>query len=453
MPKNCRLAGIWHILRSSVQHWSHPNVDRSAVNQSKVSDARASKASTLLTLAFVEEMEMEEKALKNLDKKLERYQELAGRRAALQQLLRKAQDQKASVKPDIYERVCNEYQSALEDVIKKIDPLHAEIEALRQSWVKELEDIAAQVRKVEETLQEVDFRYRVGEYDDDTHSEMKTPLEKRIEECNVTSDQIKAQLDQIGTTSPSTTDTEHVAPEPGETETTIGPDNDVVPGVDETIPSSQPKQTERTTPQPLEAQKGKAKDTTVDTRAAAEEKRQVFDSEGLIDLTDWTKEFQREQTGKRRATDSSSHVESASPANATKESTDALPATDASASEPQGSGATDTSQQGNVSDAKQSPLNGFPVLIITKGPGAGKKLPLVPITMTLGREHDNNIELKDEDVARYHARISFQNGNYVLEDLESSSGTWVNNEKITESTLTHGDKIRVGATEMIVDFD
>jgi hypothetical protein len=269
----------------------------------------------------------------------------------------------------------------------------------------------------------------------------------------VTRNEIKTQLDQIGTTSPTTTDTEHVAPEPEETETTIGPDNNVLPGVDETIPTSQPKKVERMTPQPLEAQKGKAKDTTVDTRADAEEKRQVFDSEGLIDLTDWTKEFQREQKGKQRATDSSSHVESASPTNATKESTDALPATDASAREPQGAGATDTSQQGNVSDAKQSPLNGFPVLIITKGPGAGKKLPLVPITMTLGREHDNNIELKDEDVARYHARISFQNGNYVLEDLESSSGTWVNNEKITESTLTHGDKIRVGATEMIVDFD
>lgn len=96
---------------------------------------------------------------------------------------------------------------------------------------------------------------------------------------------------------------------------------------------------------------------------------------------------------------------------------------------------------------------GFPVLIIVGGPGAGKKLPLVPMTMTVGREHDNNIELKDEDVARYHARISFQRGQYILQDLESSSGTWVNDERISEAILKQGDKIRVGATEMVIDFE
>jgi len=398
-------------------------------------------------------MEMAEKALKNLDKKLERYQELAGRRAALEQLLGKAQDQKDSVKPDIYKRVCDEYQSALEDVIKKIDPLHAEIEALRESWVKELEDIAAQVQKVEETLQEVDFRYRVGEFDDDAHSEMKTPLEKRIEDCNVTRNEIKAQLDQIGLSSGTTTDAKPAAPVPDEIEIMIEPESEVVVEPDKATSSSQQKPTEVPTPDPVEEQKVSTKDTAVDTEISAEEKRHVFDSEGLIDLTDWTKEFQRDQAGKRRATDSSTDVESTSPANATKEPTDDSQVIDASPSKPRPSDTTDASQQTKSSDVKQSPLNGFPVLIITKGPGAGKKLPLVPITMTLGREHDNNIELKDEDVARYHARISFQNGNYVLEDLESSSGTWVNNEKVSESVLTHGDKIRVGATEMIVDFD
>jgi pSer/pThr/pTyr-binding forkhead associated (FHA) protein len=75
------------------------------------------------------------------------------------------------------------------------------------------------------------------------------------------------------------------------------------------------------------------------------------------------------------------------------------------------------------------------------------------VTMTLGREHDNNIELKDKDVSRYHARIIFSSGEYHIQDLDSSSGTFVNGDSITEKQLSHGDKINVGSTELLIDFD
>jgi pSer/pThr/pTyr-binding forkhead associated (FHA) protein len=94
----------------------------------------------------------------------------------------------------------------------------------------------------------------------------------------------------------------------------------------------------------------------------------------------------------------------------------------------------------------------FPNLIITAGIQAGKKIPLLPMTMTIGREHDNNIELKDEEVARYHSRILFHDGQFVLEDLKNSTGTWVNKKKISRVTLKNSDKIRLGSTELIIDF-
>ena len=96
---------------------------------------------------------------------------------------------------------------------------------------------------------------------------------------------------------------------------------------------------------------------------------------------------------------------------------------------------------------------GFPNMVIITGPGSGKKIPLLPMTMSIGREHDNNIELKDPDVGRYHARVLYDRGRFVLEDLESSNGTWLNGEKINEAALKNGDRIKIGETILAIDFD
>jgi hypothetical protein len=104
------------------------------------------------------------------------------------------------------------------------------------------------------------------------------------------------------------------------------------------------------------------------------------------------------------------------------------------------------------SSAANDTLIPFPNLIITAGNQSGKKIPLLPMTMTIGREHDNNIELKDEEVARYHARILFHDSQFVIEDLESSTGTWVNDNRVTREVLHNSDKIRLGRTTMVIDF-
>ena len=70
------------------------------------------------------------------------------------------------------------------------------------------------------------------------------------------------------------------------------------------------------------------------------------------------------------------------------------------------------------------------------------------MTMMVGREVDNNIEIRDMNVARYHARISFEAGKYVIQDIEGSPGTFVDGERITKVALAPGAVIRVGGTEL-----
>jgi len=95
----------------------------------------------------------------------------------------------------------------------------------------------------------------------------------------------------------------------------------------------------------------------------------------------------------------------------------------------------------------------MPSLVFVNGAHAGESFPLLPTTMTIGREHDNNVELKDPDVARYHARIVHERGSYIIEDLDSATGTWVNGKRTRRAPLSQGDVVRVGSTEIAIDFE
>jgi pSer/pThr/pTyr-binding forkhead associated (FHA) protein len=96
---------------------------------------------------------------------------------------------------------------------------------------------------------------------------------------------------------------------------------------------------------------------------------------------------------------------------------------------------------------------GTPSLVFVRGTHAGQSIALLPTTLTIGREHDNNIEIKDAEVGRYHARIIHERGRYVLEDLDSSTGTWINGQRTRRAVLNQGDVIRVGQTELAFDAE
>lgn len=63
---------------------------------------------------------------------------------------------------------------------------------------------------------------------------------------------------------------------------------------------------------------------------------------------------------------------------------------------------------------------------------------------TLGRREDNDVHVGGADVSRLHAEIVRQGEGYVLRDMESRFGTYVNDQRVKEHTLRHGDRLRLG---------
>ncbi|HUJ16041.1 MAG TPA: DUF4388 domain-containing protein [Thermoanaerobaculia bacterium] len=87
-------------------------------------------------------------------------------------------------------------------------------------------------------------------------------------------------------------------------------------------------------------------------------------------------------------------------------------------------------------------------LLIMGGDAAGTVVPLVENEYRIGRHRDNEIQLDDLGVSAYHARIFRGPDGYVIEDLKSRNGTWVNGTRAFQSILNNGDEIRVGATDL-----
>jgi pSer/pThr/pTyr-binding forkhead associated (FHA) protein len=66
--------------------------------------------------------------------------------------------------------------------------------------------------------------------------------------------------------------------------------------------------------------------------------------------------------------------------------------------------------------------------------------------ITIGRSPTNNIFVRDKNVSRVHCQIVVSEGTVTLTDLQSTNGTFVNNERATECVLKVNDLIRVGTT-------
>jgi predicted component of type VI protein secretion system len=78
-------------------------------------------------------------------------------------------------------------------------------------------------------------------------------------------------------------------------------------------------------------------------------------------------------------------------------------------------------------------------------------LPLLQTDVTIGRQADNTIVLSDPQVSRHHAVISWQSGTYVITDLGSANGTYVNEKRIAaQRELRRGYVLRMGNTVLDV---
>jgi DNA-binding NtrC family response regulator len=88
-------------------------------------------------------------------------------------------------------------------------------------------------------------------------------------------------------------------------------------------------------------------------------------------------------------------------------------------------------------------------LIVLKGKNAGKEIVLRKTPFSIGTLQDNDLVLTDQTVSRKHAVVEDKSGRYVLSDLSSTNGTFLDGVRVREAFLAPGSVIRLGHTEIL----
>ncbi len=89
-----------------------------------------------------------------------------------------------------------------------------------------------------------------------------------------------------------------------------------------------------------------------------------------------------------------------------------------------------------------------PVLRIAAGDRAGRSYEIGE-AIRIGRHPYNQISLDDPAVSRYHCWITLCETGFVVEDLGSTNGTYVNGVRVVKRTLRGGERVQVGRTEFV----
>ena len=88
-------------------------------------------------------------------------------------------------------------------------------------------------------------------------------------------------------------------------------------------------------------------------------------------------------------------------------------------------------------------------LVVTEGGLAGVSIDLTDQQITMGRANDATLVLNDDYASTYHARIFPQDGQWLVEDLGSTNGTYLDRQKVARPTpVPVGVPIRIGKTAL-----
>lgn len=80
-----------------------------------------------------------------------------------------------------------------------------------------------------------------------------------------------------------------------------------------------------------------------------------------------------------------------------------------------------------------------------------KKLPLIKGHYVIGRADDADLIISSKDVSRHHAAVNYDGADFIIKDLNSTNGTFVNNKKIVKHNLQSGDEISIGDYSIFFD--
>src|SRR5512132_2795390 len=92
-------------------------------------------------------------------------------------------------------------------------------------------------------------------------------------------------------------------------------------------------------------------------------------------------------------------------------------------------------------------------LIMRSGPTPGAAYTLEGDQITIGRDSTNGITINDAEISRRHARLSFQGGKYVLEDLGSTNGTFVNGQRLAGPRVLKAGEVVSFGEQIVMVFE
>lgn len=344
----------------------------------------------------------------SIDELLATYRDLQSQFERVRDRVRRAEDQKNTVPRRIYDRVRSEYDRELDAIRVRMSPIRDEIDRMQESLETQMRDAASVLQSVEEELAEAEFRHRIGEYEDITFTELRRDLDARAHDASSRQTLLQTTLAAVASlrhpdANLETPSAPHM------------PANEDFSEID----------IERDSGEPAAVESEPAVEEVVPRRPvlSAGSVTTTSRTDGFENPHDWISEMGADR--RTRPVPAPRPVSPPDPAD----------------------------QLDSLLTPSATPGEGFPSLVFVSGAHAGQAIALLPTTLTIGREHDNNIEIKDPEVARYHARILRERDDYVVEDLSSSTGTYINGERIKRAVITHGDVIRVGQTELALDFE
>ena len=90
-----------------------------------------------------------------------------------------------------------------------------------------------------------------------------------------------------------------------------------------------------------------------------------------------------------------------------------------------------------------------PVLVVTRGINAGARFVLDQPVTSAGRLPVSDIVLDDITVSRRHAEFRCENAGFLIVDVGSLNGTYVNRQRVDSAALTDGDQIQIGRFRLV----
>ncbi len=84
--------------------------------------------------------------------------------------------------------------------------------------------------------------------------------------------------------------------------------------------------------------------------------------------------------------------------------------------------------------------------------GGGDNVPLIRNKLTIGRRESCDVCLRFPSISGIHCELSFQDGYWLIRDLDSKNGVKVNGVKVRQKALSGGDKISIASREFIIEY-